>query len=53
MDFGYFMLVVWVGSFAVVAVDAAYKKTSPIFWRLAGLFGGPITLAVYAWKRDR
>jgi hypothetical protein len=53
MDWGIAMVVIWVGCFGVVAIDAAYKKTSPIFWRLAGLFGGPIALAVYAWKREK
>jgi hypothetical protein len=53
MNLSIFTLVVWVGCFAVVAIDSAYKKTSPIFWRLAGLFGGPIALAVYAWKREK
>ena len=52
-DYGIVFLIVWLGSFIVVSVDAAYKKASPVFWRMAALFGGPITLAVYAAKRDK
>ena len=52
MDWGIAFIVIWVGCAAVVAVDAAFKKTSPVFWRLAGLFGGPVALLVYAWKRE-
>jgi hypothetical protein len=53
MDWGIAFIVVWVGCAAVVAVDSAYRKTSVWFWRMAGLFGGPVALAVYAAKREK
>ena len=53
MDWGIAFIVVWVGCAAVVAVDSAVKHTSGVFWRMAGLFGGPVALLVYAWKREK
>ena len=53
MDWGITFIVIWVGCAAVVAVDAANKKTSPWFWRMAGLFGGPVALLAYAWQREK
>ena len=46
-------LIVWLGSFVVVSVDSAYRKTSPIFWRIAALFGGPFALLAYGLVRDK
>ena len=37
----------WVGSFLVVAIDSAMRGISPVFWRLAALFGGPFALLAY------
>ena len=53
MNVGIMMIVVWVGCFLVVAVDSAYRQISPVFWRLATLFGGPFALLAYALTRER
>ena len=47
MDLVIFALVIWVGCFLVVSIDSAYKRISPVFWRLAALFGGPFALVAY------
>ena len=47
------VVAVWVGCFVVVAVDSAYRRISPVFWRLAALFGGPFALLAYALVRER
>jgi hypothetical protein len=47
------MIIMWVGSFAVVAVDSAYRGISPVFWRMAGLFGGPFALLAYGLVRSK
>lgn len=44
---------IWVGCFIVVAVDSAYRRISPVFWRLAALFGGPFALLAYGVVRER
>ena len=51
----FFWLVVgiWLGCFLVVAVDSAYRHISPVFWRLAALFGGPFTLLAYSLVREK
>ena len=46
-------VIVWVGCFVIVAVDSAYCKISPVFWRLAGLFGGPFALLAYGLVREQ
>ena len=46
-------LVIWLGSFLVVAVDSAYLKISPFFWRVAALFGGPFALMAYGVVREK
>jgi drug/metabolite transporter (DMT)-like permease len=46
-------VVIWVGCFFIVAIDSAYSRISPVFWRLAGLFGGPFALLAYALVRER
>ena len=53
--YGFYVLVtvVWVGSLLVVAVDSAMRGTSPIFWRLAALFGGPLVLMAYSIVREQ
>jgi len=45
--------VIWVGSFLVVAVDSAMRGISPVFWRLAALFGGPFALLAYGLVRTQ
>ena len=45
--------VIWVGSFLVVAVDSAFRGISPVFWRLAALFGGPFALLAYGLVRTQ
>ena len=52
MDLGYLIIVIWVGCFLVVAIDSAFMKISPVFWRLAALFGGPLTLFAYGLARE-
>ena len=44
--------IIWVGSFAVVAVDSAARGISPWFWRFASLFGGPLALVAYGIVRE-
>lgn len=46
------ILVIWIGCFLVVAVDSAFRGISPMFWRLAGLVGGPFALLAYALVRE-
>ncbi len=46
-------IIMWVGSFIVVAVDSAFRGISPWFWRLAALFGGPFALLAYGLVRER
>ncbi len=53
MDFTYLVVIIWVGSFLVVSIDSAYRKISPVFWRLASLFGGPFALTAYALVREK
>jgi len=53
MNIGIMLVVVWVGCFLVVAIDSAYRKISPVFWRLAALFGGPFALLAYSLIRER
>jgi len=44
-------IIMWVGCFVVVAVDSASRGISPVFWRLAALFGGPFALLAYGLVR--
>jgi hypothetical protein len=53
VDVGIMAVAVWIGCFVVIAVDSVYRKISPVFWRVAGLFGGPFALTVYAFVRER
>jgi hypothetical protein len=41
------VVIIWSGSFVVVAVDSVMQGISPWFWRFAGLFGGPFALLAY------
>ncbi len=52
MDLVIFVLVIWVGCFLVVSIDSAYQRISPVFWRLAALFGGPFALVAYGVVRE-
>lgn len=47
------MVIIWFGCFLVVSIDSAYRKISPVFWRLAGLFGGPFALIAYGMVREK
>ena len=53
IDLGILAIIIWVGSFVVVAVDSAYRRISPVFWRLAALFGGPLALLAYGIVREQ
>ena len=53
MDIIIMGIVIWVGSFAVVAIDSVFCGISPLFWRVAALFGGPFVLAAYGMVRAR
>ena len=44
---------IWMGCFLVVAIDSAMRKISPVFWRLAALFGGPFALLAYGIVREQ
>ena len=52
-DWSILFLIVWLGCFLVVAIDSAYRKISPFFWRVAALFGGPFTLLAYGIVREK
>ena len=43
---------IWLGCFVVVAIDSAYRRLSPWFWRLAALVGGPFALLAYGIVRE-
>jgi hypothetical protein len=47
------IVIIWLGCFVVVSIDSAYRKISPVFWRLAGLFGGPFALLAYGIVREK
>lgn len=53
VDIGMLAVVIWLGCFIVVSVDSAIQKISPVFWRLAALFGGPFALAAYGIVREK
>jgi hypothetical protein len=53
MDLGIIVFIVWLGCFVVVAIDSAYRSISPVFWRLAALFGGPFALLGYGIVREQ
>ena len=53
IDLDILMVIIWVGCFLVVSIDSAYRKISPVFWRLAGLFGGPFALLAYGIVREK
>ena len=44
---------IWVGCFLVVAIDSAFRRISPWFWRVAALFGGPFALLAYGLVREQ
>ena len=52
MDLGYLIIFVWIGCFLLVAVDSATRRISSVFWRLAGLVGGPFALIAYGIVRE-
>ena len=52
MNLGIIVISIWVGCFLVVAVDSAFRSISPVFWRLAALFGGPFALLAYGIVRE-
>lgn len=52
-DWSILFLIIWLGCFLVVAVDSAYRKISPFFWRVAALFGGPFALMAYGIVREK
>ncbi len=53
MDLFTLAIIIWVGCFLVVAIDSAFRRISPWFWRLAALFGGPFALLAYGLVRER
>ena len=52
-DLGILVIIIWVGSFVVVAVDSVSRGISPVFWRLAALFGRPLVLLAYGLVRSQ
>ncbi len=52
-DLGILIIIVWLGCFVVVAVDSVFRGISPVFWRLAALFGGPFALLAYGVVRSQ
>ena len=53
MDLLILAVVVWLGCFAMVSIDSAMRGISPVFWRLASLFGGPFALLAYGLVREK
>jgi len=53
IDLGILAIFVWFGCFLVVAIDSAFRGISPVFWRLAALFGGPFALLAYGLVREQ
>jgi hypothetical protein len=53
IDLDILAVIIWFGCFLVIAIDSAYRKISPVFWRLAGLFGGPFALVAYGIVREK
>lgn len=53
MDLYILVIIIWLACFLVVAIDSAYRRISPIFWRLASLVGGPFALLAYGLVRER
>ena len=53
MDLGIMVIVIWLSCFIFVAVDSALRGISPVFWRLAALFGGPFALLAYGLAREQ
>ena len=53
MDFGILVIIIWLGCFIVVAVDSVLRGISPVFWRVAALFGGPFVLLAYGLVREQ
>ena len=53
IDVGILTICIWLGCFLVVSVDSVYRKISPVFWRLASLFGGPFALLAYGIIREQ
>lgn len=52
-DLDILVVTIWVGCFLVISIDSVYRKISPVFWRLAGLFGGPFALIAYGIVREK
>lgn len=52
MDLGILVISIWLGCFALVAVDSVLCRVSPVFWRLAALVGGPFALLAYGIVRE-
>ena len=53
VDIGILAIIIWLGCFVVVAVDSVMRGISPVFWRLAALFGGPLALLAYGVIREQ
>ncbi|HJX13586.1 MAG TPA: hypothetical protein VJ377_08685 [Dehalococcoidales bacterium] len=53
IDIGILAVIIWLGCFVVVGVDSGWRRISPVFWLLAGLFGGPFALLAYGMVRER
>ena len=52
IDLGILAIAIWLGCFILVAIDSAWRGLSPVFWRLAGLVGGPFALLAYGIVRE-
>ena len=52
MDIGFLFILIWVGCFLLIAIDSAMRGISSVFWRLAGLVGGPFALIAYGIVRE-
>ena len=52
MDLSYLAIFIWIGCFLLIAIDSSIKGISSVFWRLAGLVGGPFALIAYGIVRE-
>lgn len=52
MDLEMLVIFIWLACALLVAFDSVRRGISPIFWRLAGLVGGPFGLLAYCLVRE-
>ena len=53
MDLSHLVQIIWFGCFVLVTIDSGWRRTSPVFWCLASLVGGPFALLAYGINRHK